>query len=159
MNKKVFILFFISKEDTVIRSVIAICHDPRKELLFFLFQKCQNALLSLLSYWLLKSFAFYSVFSLLFYDVCKRACLCDTCRYSHLHGDVRSPVKVLPEGLSFIQLRKSHQTRASVHPASTHNYTYLSPPHLGVLVCVHFGILSACLLERESLVCVVIFYK
>lgn len=35
MNKKVFILFFISKEDTVIRSVIAICHDPHKELLFF----------------------------------------------------------------------------------------------------------------------------
>lgn len=29
--------FFISKEDTVIRFVIAICHDPLEELLFFFF--------------------------------------------------------------------------------------------------------------------------
>lgn len=39
------------------------------------------------------------------------------CTNSHRHGDVRSPVEVLPEGLSFILLRKSHWTRASMNPA------------------------------------------
>lgn len=86
----------------------------------------KNVLHSLLSYWLLKSFAFYSLLSLLFYDACKRACLCDTCRISHLHRDMRSPVEVLPEGLSFIQLRKSHRTRASMHPARSLNTACLS---------------------------------
>lgn len=42
MNKKRFIL--VSKEDTVIRFVIAICHDPHEELLFL--SVSQNALLS-----------------------------------------------------------------------------------------------------------------
>lgn len=39
-------LFWFSKEDTVIRFVVAICHDPHEELLFSCFQ---NALLSFLS--------------------------------------------------------------------------------------------------------------
>lgn len=135
VNKKVFILFFISKEDTVIRFVIAICHDPPEELPFFLFfskiSKCSSSVfpriltpekLCLLFY----TFPF-------FYEVCKMACLCDTCRNSHLHGDVRSPVEVLPEGLSFIQLRKSHWTRASMHPA-LHAYHH-SPLILRVCAC------------------------
>lgn len=143
VNKKLFIL--VSKEDTVIRFVIAICHDPHEELLFL--SVSQNALLSFLSYWLLKSFAFYSLLSLLFYEVCRVACLCDTCGSSHLH-DVRSPVEVLPEGLSFIQLRKSHWTTASMYPARLRNTTRLSSSVcvcvcmcvLRVLVWVHFGV-------------------
>lgn len=140
--------FFFSKEDTVIRFVIAICHDPHEELLFFFFQRFQNALLSFLSYWLLKSFAFYYVLSFLFYDVCKRACLCDTWRNSHIHTDVRSPVEVLPEALSFIQLRKSHWTTASMHPTCTHNTTCCSS---SVCVCaclLSFGFF--CVFEREN---------
>lgn len=120
--------------------------SSRRAPVFFFFQNFHNALLSFLSYWLLKSFAFYSMLSLLFYDVCKMACLCDTCRNSHLQGDVRSPVEVLPEGLSFIQLRKSHWTRASMHLPCTHHDT---PPCLHPLRVCLCGCIFVCLWERK----------
>lgn len=144
MNKKLF--FFISREDTVIWFVIAICPDPHEELLFSLFQRFPNALLSFLPYLLLESFAFYYVLSFLFYDVCKRACLCDTWRKSHIYSDVRSPVEVLPEGLSFIQLRKSHWTTALMHLNCTHNTTCCSSS-----VCVCFLLFGFfCVSAREK---------
>lgn len=98
----------------MIRFVMAICHDPHQELPFvfvdlfvFLFLKISER----------SSFFPPSGFCLLF---CTFASFSMTFANWHVcvtHAETRrrcerSPVAVLPEGLSFIQLRKSHWTRA-----------------------------------------------